>query len=156
MRPFLPDTVDTVIWAPDDGWRYHPKHVEQFADINKLYIVASCRIIIDILRDTRTIEHKIHLNTLVPFSLPLGLQISFKSSEYNMQTLLTSHPHIMRIQPVVFSFVWSQLSSEDCTLWSATQQQFGQMNNIEPWMSLSVFEFAMKNVMAKLSCVIYF
>ena len=35
-----PDTVDTVIWAPDDGWRYHPKHVEQFADINKLYIVA--------------------------------------------------------------------------------------------------------------------
>jgi len=20
-------TVDTVIWARDDGWRYHPKHV---------------------------------------------------------------------------------------------------------------------------------
>jgi len=43
----MPDTVDTVIWAPDDGWRYHPKHVEQFADINKLYTVASCWIIID-------------------------------------------------------------------------------------------------------------
>jgi len=43
----MPDTVDTVIWAPDDGWRYHPKHTEQFADINKLYIVASCWIIID-------------------------------------------------------------------------------------------------------------
>jgi len=43
----MPDTVDTVTWAPDDGWRYHPKHVEQFADINKLYIVASCWIIID-------------------------------------------------------------------------------------------------------------
>ena len=43
----MPDTVDTVIWATDDGWRYHPKHVEQFADINKLYIVASCWIIID-------------------------------------------------------------------------------------------------------------
>jgi len=43
----MPDTVDTVIWAPDDRWRYHPKHVEQFADINKLYIVASCWIIID-------------------------------------------------------------------------------------------------------------
>jgi len=38
---------DTVIWAADDGWRYHPKHVEQFADINKLYIVASCWTIID-------------------------------------------------------------------------------------------------------------
>ena len=42
----MSDTVDTVIWAPDDGWRYHPKHVEQFADINKLYIVACCWIII--------------------------------------------------------------------------------------------------------------
>ena len=30
----MPDTVDTVIWADDDGWRYHPKHVEQFTDIN--------------------------------------------------------------------------------------------------------------------------
>ena len=43
----LPNAVDTVTWAPDDGWRYHPKHVEQFADINKLHIVASCWIVID-------------------------------------------------------------------------------------------------------------
>jgi len=43
----MPDTVYTVIWAPDDGWRYRPKHVEQLTDINKLYIVASCWIIID-------------------------------------------------------------------------------------------------------------
>ena len=28
--------------APDDGWRYHLKHVEWYTDINKLYIVASC------------------------------------------------------------------------------------------------------------------
>ena len=27
--------------APDDGWRYHPKHVEKFPDINKLCTVAS-------------------------------------------------------------------------------------------------------------------
>ena len=47
MVSVMPDTVDTVIWAPDDGWRYHPKHVEQFADINKLYIVASFWTIID-------------------------------------------------------------------------------------------------------------
>jgi hypothetical protein len=44
----MPDAVDTVTWAPDDGWRYHPKHVELFTDINKLYIVASRWIIIDI------------------------------------------------------------------------------------------------------------
>ena len=42
LRPLMPDTVDKVIWAPGDEWRYHPKHVEQFAGINKLYIVASC------------------------------------------------------------------------------------------------------------------
>ena len=40
MVSIMPDTVDTVIWAPGDGWRYHTKHVEQFADINKLYVVA--------------------------------------------------------------------------------------------------------------------
>jgi hypothetical protein len=28
----IPDAVDTVICAPDDGWWYHPKHVEQFTD----------------------------------------------------------------------------------------------------------------------------
>ena len=36
----MPVTVDTVIRAADDGRRYHPKHVEQFADINKLYLVG--------------------------------------------------------------------------------------------------------------------
>jgi hypothetical protein len=28
----IPDAVDTVFCASDDGWRYHPKHVEQFPD----------------------------------------------------------------------------------------------------------------------------
>ena len=42
----VPDTVNTVVCAPDDGWRYHPKHVEQFSR-NKylncvmLYIVGN-------------------------------------------------------------------------------------------------------------------
>jgi len=59
----MPDTVDTVIWAPDDGWRYHPKHVEQFADINKLYIVASCWIIIDTyLRTIDSSSHQSYIN----------------------------------------------------------------------------------------------
>jgi len=26
-------TVITVICAPDDGWSYHPKHIEQFTEI---------------------------------------------------------------------------------------------------------------------------
>ena len=33
----IPDAVDTVVCAPDDGWRNHPKHVEQFPDkINRV------------------------------------------------------------------------------------------------------------------------
>ena len=28
----IPDAVDTVACAPDDGWWYRPKHVEQFPD----------------------------------------------------------------------------------------------------------------------------
>jgi hypothetical protein len=33
----IPDAVDTVVCAPDDGWKYHPKHVEQFPDILEYY-----------------------------------------------------------------------------------------------------------------------
>jgi hypothetical protein len=40
----IPDAVDTVVCSPDDGWKYHPKHVEQFPDINKMCNVASCWI----------------------------------------------------------------------------------------------------------------
>jgi len=40
--------MDTVVCAPDDGWRYHPKHLEKFPDINKLCNVASCWIYIRI------------------------------------------------------------------------------------------------------------
>ena len=39
---FQPDAVDTVVCAPDDGWRHHSKHVERFPDINKLCNAASC------------------------------------------------------------------------------------------------------------------
>ena len=28
------DAVNTVTWAPDDGWRYYTKHVERSPDIN--------------------------------------------------------------------------------------------------------------------------
>jgi hypothetical protein len=38
----LTDAVDTVVCAPDNGWKYHPKHVEQFPNINKLCNAASC------------------------------------------------------------------------------------------------------------------
>jgi hypothetical protein len=28
----IPGAIGTVVCAPDDGWKYHPKHVEQFPD----------------------------------------------------------------------------------------------------------------------------
>jgi len=56
MQPYLrhlvfvqiPNAVDRVLCAPDDGWRYNLKQVEQFPDINKLCKVASCWIYIGI------------------------------------------------------------------------------------------------------------
>jgi hypothetical protein len=48
----IPDAVDTGVCAPDDGWRYHPKHVEQFPDKNKVRNVASCWIYLYIGRYT--------------------------------------------------------------------------------------------------------
>jgi hypothetical protein len=28
----IPDAVDTFVCVSDNGWWYHPKHVEQFSD----------------------------------------------------------------------------------------------------------------------------
>jgi hypothetical protein len=53
----IPDAVDTVVCAPDDGWKYHPKHVEQFPNINKLFNVASCWIYIGLLLRAHYILH---------------------------------------------------------------------------------------------------
>jgi hypothetical protein len=52
-----PDAVDTVVCTPDDGWKYYPKHLEQFPDINKLCNVASCWIYIGILLGAHPILH---------------------------------------------------------------------------------------------------
>jgi hypothetical protein len=43
--------------VPDDEWKYHPKHIEQFPDINKLCNVASCWIYIEILLGAHPILH---------------------------------------------------------------------------------------------------
>jgi len=46
------DTVDRVIWAPDDGWRYHPKHVEQLTDINCIFFHLFGQLLTHITRFT--------------------------------------------------------------------------------------------------------
>jgi hypothetical protein len=64
----MPDAVDTVVCAPDDGWKYHPKHVEQFPDINKMCNVAACWIYIGILLGAHHILHisRIRVNIISP------------------------------------------------------------------------------------------
>ena len=42
----VPDAVYTVVCAHDDGWRYRPKHIEKFPELNKLCNIASCWIYI--------------------------------------------------------------------------------------------------------------
>jgi hypothetical protein len=53
----IPDAVDRVVCAPDDGWKYHRKHVEQFPDVNKLCNVTSCWIYIGILLGAHQFLH---------------------------------------------------------------------------------------------------
>jgi hypothetical protein len=50
-------TLKPVVCAHDDGWKYHPKHVEQFPDINKLCNVASCWMYIGMLLGAHYILH---------------------------------------------------------------------------------------------------
>jgi hypothetical protein len=52
-----PTDVDTVVCAPDDRWKYHPKHIEQFPDIYNLCNVASRWIYIGILLEAHPILH---------------------------------------------------------------------------------------------------
>jgi hypothetical protein len=59
--------VDTVVCPPDDGCNYHPKHVEQFPDINKLCNVASCWIYIGILLRAHPILHISRIRVTVNF-----------------------------------------------------------------------------------------
>ena len=48
--------VDTVVCAPDDGWRYHPKHVEQFPDKINCVTLLLIGYILEYFYDARTHE----------------------------------------------------------------------------------------------------
>jgi hypothetical protein len=74
----MPDAIDTVVCAPEDGWKYHPKHIEQFPDINKLCDVASCWIYIGILLGVRHILHisRIRVNDKVGANEHLLVEIA--------------------------------------------------------------------------------
>jgi ankyrin repeat protein len=54
---FLEIVKSLLKHGPDDGWKYCPKHVEEFPDINKLCNIASCWICIGILSGVHPILH---------------------------------------------------------------------------------------------------
>jgi hypothetical protein len=58
MQLSLQHAVGRVVCAPDDGWWYHPNHVEQFPDIIngvKLHLVG---YILEYICDARTYERQ--------------------------------------------------------------------------------------------------
>ena len=52
----LPRHTDTVVCAPDDGWWYHPKHVEQFPDKINRVTLHLAGYILEYSYDGRTYE----------------------------------------------------------------------------------------------------
>jgi len=52
----MPDAVDTVVCAPDDGWKYRPKHVDQFPDKINCVTLHLVRYILEYYYDARTHE----------------------------------------------------------------------------------------------------
>jgi hypothetical protein len=61
-------------------WKYHPKHVEQFPDINKLCNVASCWIYIGILLGAHPIRHISRINVKVHTLLVVCIVCNVKQS----------------------------------------------------------------------------
>jgi hypothetical protein len=75
----IPDAVDAVVCAPDDGWKYHPKHVEQFPDINKLCDVSGWMYeYIGILLGAHPILHISRIKVNAILSRPFILGSIFK------------------------------------------------------------------------------
>jgi hypothetical protein len=73
----------TVVCAPDDVWKYHPKHVEQFPDINKLCNVAFCWIYIGIYL---TMHRPINVKSPNNISKwQMGFNLAFKGLNKSVQ-----------------------------------------------------------------------
>jgi hypothetical protein len=50
----ISDAIGTVVFAPDDGWKYHPKHVEQFPDKINCVTLHLVGYILEYIYDART------------------------------------------------------------------------------------------------------
>jgi hypothetical protein len=71
-----------IVCALDEGWNYHPKHVEQFPDINKLCKVASCWIYIGILLGAHYVVYISRIRVTTSYSKPLSHRKWLTSTEF--------------------------------------------------------------------------
>jgi hypothetical protein len=143
-----------VVCAPDDTWKYHPKHVEQFPDINKLCDVASRWIheYIIILLGARRI---IHIS-----------RIKFKRTARNL--LHDRHfQHLFYKQILVSEqwFTWRPVLEDSCTVtqgnWRFGQVTFvckeGNFNNLliirVPSPSVCKFAWKWRYITTMCSCL---
>ena len=55
----IPDAVDAVVCAPDDGWRNQPKHVEQFPGKINCVTLHLVGYILEYLDDWLTVHYRI-------------------------------------------------------------------------------------------------
>jgi hypothetical protein len=81
----IPDAVDTVVCASDDGWKYHPKHVQQFPDIINCVTLHLVGYILE-YNWNKTWQYKV--KELKPFSL---LTRFWYTSICNMHTSFTEN-----------------------------------------------------------------
>jgi hypothetical protein len=52
----MPDPIDTVVRAPEDGWKYHPKYVGLFPDKINCVTLHLVGYILEYYYDARTHE----------------------------------------------------------------------------------------------------
>jgi hypothetical protein len=70
----MPDAIDTVVCAPEDGWGYHPKHVEQFPDKINCVMLHLVGYILEYSYDARTHERQILVEI---FCLFASIEVAF-------------------------------------------------------------------------------
>jgi hypothetical protein len=73
----IPDAVDTVACTPDDEWKYHPKHVEQFPD--KINCVTS-NAVKPVCFNTSINNYKIQSNTTCNINYVLNFMLDSQES----------------------------------------------------------------------------
>ena len=57
FKGLISGAVNAVVCVPDDGWRYHPKHVEQIPDKINCVTLHLVGYILEYIYDART--HKL-------------------------------------------------------------------------------------------------